>query len=154
MRNSEPRGFGSVIAEKTERAPSGNRRRLNDAWKSVADPAIVLYNFLEKNTNLTFWIAVGMVIGILLGQFASEFAVKIGPLGTVFIRMIQIIVVNFLTSLVIQSLVTPPPSSFSPYLSFMTTGASHFHDIGDRHCRTGRKCLQDRATCYQIYHLL
>ncbi|KAG0338541.1 hypothetical protein BG000_003791 [Podila horticola] len=92
MRNSEPRGFGSVIAEKTERAPSGNRRRFNDAWKSVADPAIVLYNFLEKNTNLTFWIAVGMIIGILLGQFASEFAVKIGPLGTVFIRMIQIIV--------------------------------------------------------------
>ncbi|KAG0023812.1 hypothetical protein BGZ81_007919 [Podila clonocystis] len=97
MRNSEPRGFGSVVAEKpagytTTQAPSGNRRRFNDAWKSVADPSIALYNFLEKNTNLTIWIAVGMVIGILLGQFAPDFAVKIGPLGTVFIRMIQIIV--------------------------------------------------------------
>ncbi|KAF9331751.1 hypothetical protein BG006_005408 [Podila minutissima] len=94
MRTSEPRGFGSVTAEKPAgyTAPSGNRRRFNDAWKSVADPATALYNFLQKNTNLTFWIAVGMVIGILLGQFARDFAVKIGPLGTVFIRMIQIIV--------------------------------------------------------------
>lgn len=101
MRNAEPRGFGSAIsAEKpagyttTGRAPSGIRRRFNDAWKSVEDPALVLYNFLEKNTNLTFWIAVGMVVGILVGQFAPDFSVKIGPMGTVFIRMIQIIVVS------------------------------------------------------------
>ncbi|KAF8951838.1 hypothetical protein CPC16_009182 [Podila verticillata] len=99
MRNAEPRGFGSAIsAEKpagytaTGRAPSGIRRRFNDAWKSVEEPALVLYNFLEKNTNLTFWIAVGMVVGILVGQFAPDFAVNIGPMGTVFIRMIQIIV--------------------------------------------------------------
>lgn len=102
MRNAEPRGFGSAIsAEKpavytaTGRAPSGIRRRFNDAWKSVEEPALVLYNLLEKHTNLTFWIAVGMVVGILVGQFSPDFAVKIGPMGTVFIRMIQIVVVRF-----------------------------------------------------------
>lgn len=56
-------------------------------------PLIKAWQFLRRRTGLTFWICVGLVVGILIGKFAPDFAVKIGPLGTVFIRMIECIVV-------------------------------------------------------------
>ncbi|ORZ07493.1 Sodium:dicarboxylate symporter, partial [Lobosporangium transversale] len=55
-------------------------------------PIKTVWKLSRKWTNLTIWIIIGMVIGILIGRFAPEFAVKIGPLGNVFIRMIQCIV--------------------------------------------------------------
>ncbi|CAH0476583.1 unnamed protein product [Peronospora belbahrii] len=43
-------------------------------------------------TTLTFWIVVGMIIGILLGQFAPTFAEKAAPMKNVFLRTVQFIV--------------------------------------------------------------
>ncbi|KAF9562008.1 hypothetical protein EC968_005411 [Mortierella alpina] len=68
------------------------RSRAFDAWTAGMGPVKTVWNFLQKWTNLTIWIIIGMVIGILVGRFSPEFAVKIGPMGTVFIRMIQCIV--------------------------------------------------------------
>ncbi|GJJ71947.1 hypothetical protein EMPS_04304 [Entomortierella parvispora] len=59
------------------------------ASQAVSGPLMELWRFLRRRTNLTFWIVVGVVVGILIGKFAPEFAVKIGPLGAVFIRLIQ-----------------------------------------------------------------
>ncbi|KAL3671075.1 hypothetical protein V7S43_004257 [Phytophthora oleae] len=43
-------------------------------------------------TSLTFWIIVGMVIGIILGQFAPTFSEKAAPMKNLFLRTIQFIV--------------------------------------------------------------
>ncbi|KAG0309866.1 hypothetical protein BGZ98_003409 [Dissophora globulifera] len=51
-----------------------------------------VWKFLRKWTNLTVWIIIAMIVGILIGRFSPDFAVKIAPLGEVFIRMIQCIV--------------------------------------------------------------
>jgi len=56
-----------------------------------------VWHFLRRRT-LTSWIVFGMVVGLMIGRYAPTFAVKIGPLGTVFIRMIQCIVVSALGS--------------------------------------------------------
>ncbi|DBA01872.1 TPA: hypothetical protein N0F65_006020, partial [Lagenidium giganteum] len=42
--------------------------------------------------SLTFWIILGTVVGILLGQFAPSFAKKAAPLQQVFLRTIQFVV--------------------------------------------------------------
>ncbi|KAI7832251.1 Sodium:dicarboxylate symporter, partial [Gamsiella multidivaricata] len=55
-------------------------------------PVKTVWEFLREWTNLTVWIVIALVVGILIGRFAPKFAVSIGPLGTVFIRMIQCIV--------------------------------------------------------------
>ncbi|KAF9924244.1 hypothetical protein BGZ67_009448 [Mortierella alpina] len=70
------------------------KTRAYDAWTAGMEPIKTVWKFLQKWTNLTTWIIIGMVIGILVGRFSPEFAVKIGPMGTVFIRMIQCIVVR------------------------------------------------------------
>ncbi|RLN14602.1 hypothetical protein BBJ28_00017558 [Nothophytophthora sp. Chile5] len=43
-------------------------------------------------TSLTFWIVVGMVIGIILGEFAPTFSDKAAPMKNLFLRTIQFIV--------------------------------------------------------------
>ena len=48
---------------------------------------------LLKRTTLTQWIFIGMGVGILVGWLAPEFAVKLKPLSTIFLRMIKSIVV-------------------------------------------------------------
>ncbi|KAI8594521.1 Sodium:dicarboxylate symporter family-domain-containing protein [Dissophora ornata] len=55
-------------------------------------PIKTVWTFLRTWTNLSVWIVIAMVIGIIIGKSAPTFAVNIGPLGTVFIRMIQCIV--------------------------------------------------------------
>ncbi|KAF9974995.1 hypothetical protein BGZ73_001488 [Actinomortierella ambigua] len=55
-------------------------------------PLGYLFRFLRKYTNLTIWIVIAMVVGIILGKFAPAFSVEIAPLGELFIRMIQTIV--------------------------------------------------------------
>lgn len=70
----------------------------------VFAPLGVALTFLRRKTNLTMWIIVAMVVGILLGNFAPEFSVEIKPLGDLFIRMIQCIVVSFIAVLLSTSL--------------------------------------------------
>lgn len=65
-------------------------------YNTTRTTIISVWRFLRKRTNLTFWIIVGMIIGLMVGSLAPDFAVSIGPLGTVFIRMIQCIVVSVL----------------------------------------------------------
>ncbi|KAF9409864.1 hypothetical protein BGZ94_001832 [Podila epigama] len=64
--------------------------------KSVAGkifaPLGVAFRFLKRKTNLTMWIIVAMIVGIILGHFAPTFAQEIKPLGDLFLRMIQCVV--------------------------------------------------------------
>ncbi|KAI9267886.1 Sodium:dicarboxylate symporter family-domain-containing protein [Phascolomyces articulosus] len=66
--------------------------------KCLWGPFKYVWNFLNKWTNLTFWIFAGIFIGILVGYFQPEFSQEIEPLGTAFIRMIKIIVVPLIFS--------------------------------------------------------
>ncbi|KAF8956966.1 hypothetical protein BGZ46_002285, partial [Entomortierella lignicola] len=59
---------------------------------SVVKSVKNVWSFLRKRTNLSFWIIIAVIIGIVVGKTAPDFSVTIGPLGTVFIRMIQCIV--------------------------------------------------------------
>ncbi|KAI9496169.1 Sodium:dicarboxylate symporter family-domain-containing protein [Zychaea mexicana] len=61
-------------------------------------PFRYIWNFLNRWTNLTFWIFTGIFIGILVGYFQPEFSQEIEPLGTAFIRMIKIIVAPLIFS--------------------------------------------------------
>ena len=54
-------------------------------------PFLRSWGFLAARTSLTFWIIVGMAVGILIGHFAPEAGVELKPLGDAFIRMITII---------------------------------------------------------------
>ncbi|KAF9903832.1 hypothetical protein EC991_003280 [Linnemannia zychae] len=55
-------------------------------------PVITVFRLLKKHTNLTIWIVIAMIIGIIVGKFAPEFAVQIKPMGDVFLRMIGCLV--------------------------------------------------------------
>ena len=46
-----------------------------------------------RRLSLTWWIFIGMGIGIVLGWAAPEFAVQLKPLSTTFLRMIKSVVV-------------------------------------------------------------
>ncbi|TMW69358.1 hypothetical protein Poli38472_001514 [Pythium oligandrum] len=43
-------------------------------------------------TSLTFWILVGTIIGVILGEFAPAFSKKASPMAQIFLRPIQFIV--------------------------------------------------------------
>jgi proton glutamate symport protein len=61
-------------------------------WNRViVGPFLYVWNYLAARTNLTVWIVVGMVVGILIGKFAPDAGVQLKPLGNAFIRMITII---------------------------------------------------------------
>ncbi|KAG0005151.1 hypothetical protein BGZ79_006611 [Entomortierella chlamydospora] len=68
------------------------QRKLYGPMRKAFAPVATAFGFLRKYTNITFWIVVGLIVGIIVGKFAPEFAVKIEPMGRVFLRMIQIIV--------------------------------------------------------------
>ncbi|KAG0196340.1 hypothetical protein BGX28_010267 [Mortierella sp. GBA30] len=84
-------GYGHTHTEDPRGIPAEGTRT-HDAWNTGMRPIRAVWTFLNKWTNLTIWIVICMVIGIIVGRFAPDFAVKIGPMGTVFIRMIQCIV--------------------------------------------------------------
>src|SRR3954463_12243373 len=46
-----------------------------------------------RRISLTSWIMISMVVGVLIGTWAPEFAVTIRPISTVFLRMIKSIIV-------------------------------------------------------------
>src|SRR5881398_2703567 len=49
-----------------------------------------------RRLSLTTWILISMVVGVLVGMYAPEFAVKLKPLSTVFLRMIKSIIAPLL----------------------------------------------------------
>jgi proton glutamate symport protein len=51
----------------------------------------MVYRTLRR-VPLTSWILISMVIGVLIGVFAPDFAAKLKPLSTVFLRMIKSII--------------------------------------------------------------
>lgn len=67
----------------------------------TVNPIIKSLRFLQRRTNLTFWIITAMVVGILIGRFSPAGGVAIQPLGTAFIRMIKIIVVPLVFSVLV-----------------------------------------------------
>ena len=69
-----------------------SRGKVASAFAVAFSPIVLLFRFLRKWTNLTVWIVISMIVGIIVGKFAPSFAVQIEPLGTLFIRMIQTIV--------------------------------------------------------------
>src|SRR5437667_3949161 len=52
----------------------------------------MVYRHLRR-IPLTSWILISMVIGVLIGIYAPDFARKLAPLSTVFLRMIKSIIV-------------------------------------------------------------
>ncbi|KAL1914971.1 uncharacterized protein VTP21DRAFT_7676 [Calcarisporiella thermophila] len=60
-------------------------------------PLVKPYRVVAK-TNLTLWIFIGMLIGILIGAVNPQAGITIGPFGTAFIRMIQTLMVPLIFS--------------------------------------------------------
>lgn len=69
--------------------------------KFIFSPSMKIIRFLQKRTNLTFWIVLAMVIGILIGRFAPAAGKEIKPLGDAFIQMIKIIIVPLVFSVLV-----------------------------------------------------
>ncbi|OWZ15731.1 Dicarboxylate/amino acid:cation (Na or H) symporter protein, partial [Phytophthora megakarya] len=66
---------------------------INDNYQAMEQPAPEKKSWTRKLfTSLTFWIIVGMVIGIILGEFAPTFSEKAAPMKNLFLRTIQFIV--------------------------------------------------------------
>lgn len=61
-------------------------------------PFLRTWRFLGRHTNLTFWIVFGMVLGIIIGNFAPEAGKAVKPLADAFINMIKIIEVPLIFS--------------------------------------------------------
>ncbi|KAI9261103.1 Sodium:dicarboxylate symporter family-domain-containing protein [Sporodiniella umbellata] len=76
-------------------------RGIHRALDLLLAPGISLIRYLKKRTNLTFWIVLAMVVGILLGRFAPKAGVAIKPLGDAFIQMIKIIIVPLVFSVLV-----------------------------------------------------
>ncbi|GJJ75236.1 hypothetical protein EMPS_07594 [Entomortierella parvispora] len=68
------------------------RGKVASFFYTLFRPLGIMLTFLRRRTNITIWIVVAMISGILFGQFAPKAAVTLAPLGRVFIRMIQCVV--------------------------------------------------------------
>jgi proton glutamate symport protein len=76
-------------------------KSIGNVCMAVIAPIIKLLRFLQRRTNLTFWIITAMIIGVLIGQFAPAFGKEIKPLGDAFILMIKIIIVPLVFSVLV-----------------------------------------------------
>jgi len=56
-----------------------------------------MYRYVRR-VSLTQWILVSMVVGVLLGVYAPDFAQSLKPLSNVFLRMIKSIIVPIIFS--------------------------------------------------------
>ncbi|KAG6592523.1 Dicarboxylate/amino acid:cation (Na or H) symporter (DAACS) family protein [Phytophthora cinnamomi] len=67
---------------------------VNDDNYQAMDPPVPAKKSWQRKvfTSLTFWIIVGMVVGIILGQFAPTFSEKAAPMKNIFLRPIQFVV--------------------------------------------------------------
>ncbi|CAO3658195.1 unnamed protein product [Rhizopus stolonifer] len=77
------------------------KRTISKVLNQCLSPVFKGIRFLQRRTNLTFWIILAMVIGILVGRFAPEAGVAIKPLGDAFIQMIKIIIVPLVFSVLV-----------------------------------------------------
>jgi proton glutamate symport protein len=57
--------------------------------QTLAESAMIRH---VRKLPLTTWILISMVVGVLIGMYSPEFAVKLKPLSTVFLRMIKSII--------------------------------------------------------------
>jgi hypothetical protein len=76
-------------------------KSIGDFFAACIAPIIFTIRFLQKRTNLTFWIILAMVIGILVGYFSPAAGKEIKPLGDAFIFMIKIIIVPLVFSVLV-----------------------------------------------------
>ncbi|KAJ2160432.1 hypothetical protein GGF46_002258 [Coemansia sp. RSA 552] len=74
------------------------------AWTGARGGLWLATQFVIKllgKTNLTMWIVLGLVLGVIVGHTAPDFGVKIKPLADVFLRMIS----SLVTPLIFSTLV-------------------------------------------------
>ncbi|KAI8354159.1 Sodium:dicarboxylate symporter family-domain-containing protein [Blakeslea trispora] len=76
-------------------------KQINSAFLAAINPFIKVIRFLNRKTNLSFWIIVSMVVGILIGNFAPAAGKEIKPLGDAFIMMIKICIVPLVFSVLV-----------------------------------------------------
>ena len=57
------------------------------------------YAYQKVLSNLTFWVLIAVIAGVLLGHYFPETAVKMGILGTTFVDIIKLFIgpIIFLT---------------------------------------------------------
>ncbi|KAI9473876.1 MAG: Sodium:dicarboxylate symporter family-domain-containing protein [Benjaminiella poitrasii] len=75
--------------------------QMTTAFEATLAPIVKLIRFLQRRTNLTFWIILAMIVGVLIGQFAPAAGKEIKPLGDAFILMIKIIIVPLVFSVLV-----------------------------------------------------
>src|SRR5215510_16589554 len=51
-----------------------------------------------RRISLTQWIIISMIVGVLLGWLAPDFAIKLKPLSTIFLNMIKSLIAPLLFS--------------------------------------------------------
>ncbi|KAG0308512.1 hypothetical protein BGZ99_001139, partial [Dissophora globulifera] len=88
----ETRSNNDVPIIYADEQPKKTHGKVVSSILTVLSPFLMAYRFLRRYTNLTIWIIICMALGIIVGKFAPTFAVKIEPMGRVFIRMIQTVV--------------------------------------------------------------
>ncbi|KAI8325781.1 sodium:dicarboxylate symporter [Martensiomyces pterosporus] len=81
----------------TSERPSAWSRMTQSVKNALAPPFRFVIKWLRK-TNLTMWIILGLVLGIVIGHTAPSFSVKIKPLADIFLRMISTLVVPLIFS--------------------------------------------------------
>ncbi|KAK9710386.1 hypothetical protein K7432_008459 [Basidiobolus ranarum] len=65
--------------------------------KPTKNPLVLAWRFIRR-VNLTIWIIISMVIGILLGWLQPEFAKELKPISNIFLYMIKCLIVPLIFS--------------------------------------------------------
>ncbi|KAG0229128.1 Sodium:dicarboxylate symporter family-domain-containing protein [Mortierella sp. GBAus27b] len=91
LRNADTQSNRDPVIYADEPA-SKPRGKLANAVLTAFSPLFALITFLRKYTNLTVWIIISLILGIIVGRYAPSFGIQIKPLGELFVRMIQTIV--------------------------------------------------------------
>ena len=63
-----------------------------------------------KSINLSIWVIIGALLGILCGAFFGDYAAVLQPIGAVYVMLLQMVVFPFLISALLHGLgsLTPP----------------------------------------------
>ncbi|KAJ1962705.1 hypothetical protein GGI12_002487 [Dipsacomyces acuminosporus] len=89
-----------VVQDAVDGKPSAWSRMTRSTRNALAPPTRFVIKWLRK-TNLTMWIILGLVLGIVVGHTAPKFSVKIKPMADIFLRMIS----SLVTPLIFSTLV-------------------------------------------------
>ncbi|RKP26147.1 Sodium:dicarboxylate symporter [Syncephalis pseudoplumigaleata] len=84
----------SVPCSAPAKKPKG---RFAKATSMLFKPVAFVWRYLYM-IKLSYWIIISMVVGLLVGWLAPEFAVHLKPLANVFLRMIKALIVPLLFS--------------------------------------------------------